>query len=58
MSSLELTLTLILTAIITTLIVLGIRWIEKNKEKHPEIFKNRGIIGAVVWLLLQGGDFK
>jgi hypothetical protein len=58
MSSLELTLTLILTAIITTLIVLGIRWIEKNKEKHPGIYKNKGIIAGTLWVLMQGGDLK
>jgi hypothetical protein len=41
-----------ITAVITTLIVWGASWIKKNREKHPALYKNRGIIGTVVWLIL------
>jgi len=51
-------LSLIATVVITTLIVLGARWIEKNKETHPEIYKNRGIIAGVIFFILNSGDFK
>lgn len=48
----KLILLLVITTALTTLIVWGRSWIYRNKEQHPEIFKNRGVIGAVVWLIL------
>ena len=56
--SLVLILSLAATIVITTLIVWGARWIEKNKENHPEIYRNRGIIAGVVFFILNSGDFK
>lgn len=56
--SLVLILSLIATLAITTLIVLGARWIEKNREKHPEIYKNRGVIAGVIFFILNSGDFR
>ncbi len=56
--STQLILTLLLTVVLTALIVWGAHWVKKNKEKHPEIYKNRGILAGAVWLLLNGGDFK
>lgn len=56
--STQLILTLLLTVVLTALIVWGARWVKKNKEKHPEIYKNRGILAGAVWLLLNSGDLK
>lgn len=46
-------LTLILTVIITTAIVYGASWIKRHRETRPELYKNRGVIGFIVWLILQ-----
>ena len=43
---------LIITVVLTSLIVWGASWIKRNREKHPEIYKRRGIIGALVYLIL------
>jgi hypothetical protein len=43
---------LTITVVITTLIVWGASWIRKNREKHPALYKNRGTIEMVVWLIL------
>jgi hypothetical protein len=39
----EFLLTIALTIVLTSLIVMGANWIKRNKEKHPEIYKHRGI---------------
>jgi hypothetical protein len=44
---------LILTVIITTAIVYGACWIKRQRQTHPELYKNRGVIGFIVWLILQ-----
>jgi hypothetical protein len=49
-------LTLIITAVLTTLIVMGANWIKKNPEKHPQLYKQRRTIGAIVYVLLNLGD--
>jgi len=56
MGQTEFLLTLALTIVLTTLIVMGAHWIKKNKEKHPELYKRRGIIGSVIYLILNLGD--
>jgi hypothetical protein len=43
---------LLITAVLTTLIVLGASWIKRNREKHPEIYKRRRVIGSLVYLIL------
>jgi len=48
----DLMLTLFLTVIITTLIIRGANWIKENREKYPELYKQRGLIGAIIYLLL------
>jgi hypothetical protein len=50
--SAQLIVILIVTVIITILLVRGRNWIIRNRETHPEIFKNRGVIGALIWILL------
>jgi len=52
----KLILLLVITAALTTLIAWGRSWIYRNKEQHPEIFKKRGVIGAVVWLILNSSS--
>ena len=48
----KLTILLSATIAITVLILWSVSWIEKNKETHPEIYKRRGIIGALVYVIL------
>jgi hypothetical protein len=43
---------LLITAVLTTLIVWGASWIKRNREKHPVVYKQRRVIGALVWLIL------
>jgi hypothetical protein len=52
----EFLLTLALTIVLTTLIVMGSNWIKRNKEKHPELYKSRKIIGSIVYVILNLGD--
>ena len=58
MGQTEFLLTLALTIVLTTLIVMGANWIKKNKEKYPEIYKNRGVIGSIVYIILNLGDLR
>ena len=58
MGQTEFLLTLTLTIVLTSLIVMGANWIKRNKEKHPEIYKHRGIIGSVIYLILNLGDLR
>lgn len=44
--------TIILTIIITTAIVWTRNWIIKNRETHPEIYKSRNLLGAVIYIIL------
>ena len=48
----ELILALLITIVLTTEIVWGASWIKKNRLRHPEIYKRRGIIGGVLYVLL------
>ena len=54
----EFLLTLTLTIVLTSLIVMGAIWIKRNKERHPEIYKHRGIIGSVIYVILNLGDLR
>lgn len=56
MSQTEFLLTIALTVALTSLIVMGANWIKKNKEKHPNLYKRKGIIGSVIYLILNLGD--
>ncbi len=58
MGQTEFFLTLALTIVLTSLIVMGANWIKRNKEKHPEIYKHRGFIGGVIYLILNLGDLR
>jgi len=58
MGQTELLLTMALTIVLTFLIVRGANWIKRNKEKHPEIYKHRGIVGSVIYLILNLGDLR
>jgi hypothetical protein len=49
-------LVLIVTVILTTLILLGFRWIERSKEKYPEVYKNRYVFRAVLYILFNSTD--
>jgi hypothetical protein len=31
---------------------MGAAWIKRSKEKHPEIYKSRRFIGAVIYIIL------
>ena len=54
----EFLLTLALTIVLTSLIVMGANWIKRNKEKHSELYKRRGIIGGIIYLILNLGDLR
>jgi hypothetical protein len=54
----ELIITLAITIVLTSLIVMGANWIKKNKEKHPRLYKHKGIIGSIVYLILNLGDLR
>jgi hypothetical protein len=43
---------LLITAVLTTLIVKGALWIKRHRHAHPGLYKNRSVIGAMVWLIL------
>lgn len=43
---------LVITIGLTSLIVWVDTWIRKNRETHPEIFKNRSTFRILVYLLL------
>ena len=45
--------TLLMTIVIavTWLFAKGLFWIDKNKKKHPELYKNRGAFQFLVSLL-------
>jgi hypothetical protein len=48
---------LIITAVLTTLIVWLDSWIKRNKETHPDIYKNRMVIRGIIYLILNFGQF-
>jgi hypothetical protein len=54
----EFLLTLALTVVLTAIIVMGANWIKKNRQKHPRLYKSRGVIGALVYLILSSGDLR
>ena len=56
MGQTEFLLTIALTVVLTSLLVMGASWIKKNKEKHPKLYKRKGIIGSVIYLILNLGD--
>jgi hypothetical protein len=58
MGQTEFLLTLALTIVLTTLIVMGANWIKRNKAKYPELYKNRRVIGAIVYVILNLGDLR
>ena len=58
MDQAEFLVTLALTIVLTSLIVMGANWIKKNKEKHPELYKRRRIIGSIIYLILNLGDLR
>jgi hypothetical protein len=43
--------------ILTSLLVWGANWIKRNRVKHPEIYESRGVIGALIYIILNIGDF-
>ena len=47
---------LAVTIMITSLIVLGLRWIDRNKAKYPEVYAHRGFIRFTLWLILTGAS--
>jgi hypothetical protein len=58
MGKTEFLLTLALTIALTSLIVMGANWVDKNKEKHPGLYKNRRFIGSIIYLILNLGDLR
>lgn len=48
---------ILITVILTALIVWGALWVEKNKKKHPTVYRNRNTVRAIVWLILNIGQF-
>jgi hypothetical protein len=53
----QLILALVITIFLTSLIVWAAQWIKRNREKHPEVYESRGVIGALIYLVLNIGDF-
>jgi hypothetical protein len=52
----KLILLITITIGVTALIVWGFSWIDKNKEKHPELYKQRGLIRLLLWIIFSGND--
>jgi hypothetical protein len=50
-------LTLIITLILTSLIVWGFYWIDKNKNNHPQLYKNRFTLRGLLWIILNSTGF-
>lgn len=46
-----------ITITVTWFIVWGLSWVDKNRTTYPELYKNKGTIRFVLWLLLSSGDF-
>ena len=55
-SQAQLIVTLTITIVLTSLIVWGHNWIKRNQKEHPGIYKRRGVIGTVVYVILNLGD--
>jgi hypothetical protein len=53
----QLILALVITIFLTSLIVWAAQWIKRNREKHPEVYESRGVIGGLIYLILNIGDF-
>ena len=53
----QLILALVITIILTALIVWGANWVKQNRLKHPEIYESRGFISALLYIILNIGDF-
>lgn len=53
----KLSLLIAITVGLTWLIVWCASWIKKNRERYPGIYKKRGLIGAVVYVILHAGEF-
>jgi hypothetical protein len=47
-----------MTVCITSLVVWGHVWIEKNKNKHPKLYKQRQLIRSFLWLIFNFGGFN
>jgi len=41
---------------ISILIVRGFSWIKKNRDKHPHLYANLGLIRFIAWLTLNLPD--
>lgn len=48
-------LALIVTVVVISLIVWAWNWILRHKQTHPELYKNRYTIRAIVFVILQMG---
>jgi hypothetical protein len=47
-----------MTVCITSLVVWGHVWIEKNKNKHPNLYKHRLLIRSLLWMIFNFGGFN
>ena len=52
----QLTITLLVTIVLTTLLVRGWTWLRQAKVKNPELYRQRYTIRTFVILLLHLGD--
>lgn len=53
----QLILAFVITVIVTSLIVWVANWIKRNRVKHPEVYESRGLIGGLLYIILNIGDF-
>ena len=54
----RLVLLIAITISVTALIVWGLSWIDKNKEKYPALYKRRMLIRSLICLVLNSGDIR
>mgnify|MGYP003575304026 CR=1 FL=1 len=56
MGQTEFLITLAITIVLTSVIVMSAHWIKKNKEKHPGLYKRKGILASIIYTILNLGD--
>lgn len=49
-------LVLLITVVVTTGLVYGHLWIIRNRKTSPVLYRNRGPVYFLVWVILQIGD--
>ena len=46
------------TVSVTWFIVCATLWLEKNKQKYPRLYSQKGVFSFFLWLVLSSGDIR